>query len=290
MVKKKRGLGKGLSALIPEESVEEGSQDFNKVFDIDINLIEPNEKQPRRDFDQKTLQELAKSVLQHGVIQPIIVRKKNGGYEIIAGERRWKASKIAGLRKMPCIIKEIEKKESMEIALIENIQREDLNPIDEALAYNEIMTENNMTQEQLSDVAGKSRSYIANVVRLLNLDERVIELIRQNKISNGHGRALLSISDKELQYELALDIIERELTVRDIEHMLKENKKKRRKTQKNINKDSILLEIQDNLQKYFGTKVQINKGRKKGKIEIEYYNDEDLQRILESIYGKHLSE
>lgn len=290
MVKKKRGLGKGLSALIPEESVEEGSQDFNKVFDIDINLIEPNEKQPRRDFDQKTLQELAKSVLQHGVIQPIIVRKKNGGYEIIAGERRWRASKIAGLRKMPCIIKEIEKKESMEIALIENIQREDLNPIDEALAYNEIMTENNMTQEQLSDVAGKSRSYIANVVRLLNLDERVIELIRQNKISNGHGRALLSISDKELQYELALDIIERELTVRDIEKILKENKKKRRKTQKNINKDSILLEIQDNLQKYFGTKVQINKGRKKGKIEIEYYNDEDLQRILESIYGKHLSE
>ncbi|EOC99422.1 ParB/RepB/Spo0J family partition protein [Caldisalinibacter kiritimatiensis] len=287
MAKKKRGLGKGLSALIPDEPKEEIIEEAGeKIVSLDISLIEPNDEQPRRHFDEQSLYELTKSIEAHGVLQPIIVRKKGKGYQIVAGERRWRAAKEAGLKEIPCLVKELEQIKSTEIALIENIQREDLNPIEEALAYNGLMDKYDFTQEEVADIVGKSRSYIANVTRLLNLDERVLEYISTGRLSSGHGRALLSIRDSELQYGTAIKIMEKGLSVRETEKLIKEMKNKKKNKRKNKvqkKKDPILIELEDNLTKVLGTKVQISKGRKKGKIEIEYYSDEDLERILDII-------
>ncbi|MGF7060625.1 ParB/RepB/Spo0J family partition protein [Brassicibacter mesophilus] len=287
MAVKKRGLGKGLSALIPDEIVNEAKtvvDDKDKIINIDISYIEPNTEQPRREFDQEAIQELALSIKKHGIIQPIIVRKQNKGYQIVAGERRWRAAKEAGLKEIPSIIKELEQMESTEVALIENIQREDLNPIEEAIAYKNLIDRYNVTQEEISSIVGKSRSYVANIIRLLNLDEQVIKLMSNGKLSNGHGRTLLALADKEVQLKTANAIIENELSVRETERLVKgliEDNSVEKKQKVKKRKDPSLIEFEESLRKILGTKVQIIKGKKKGKIEIEYYSDEDLDRILE---------
>lgn len=296
MAAKKRGLGRGLSALIPDEPIEEivnQEDDENKIVNIDISLIKPNKNQPRKKFDNEALRELKHSIKKFGVIQPIIVRKIRDQYEIVAGERRWQASKDAGLKEIPCIVKEIEKVEATKLALIENIQREDLNPIEEAMAFNNLMKNYGYTQEEISDIIGKSRSYIANTIRLLKLNEKVAEYIVRGDLSSGHGRALLGIEDGKKQLEIAEKIKNEKLNVRDTEKLIKEinkdkniNKKKVVKKEKtNINKDPFLIEIEENLMRTLGTKVTVSTGKDKGKIEIEYYGDEDLDRLLEIILG-----
>ncbi|RKD31381.1 ParB/RepB/Spo0J family partition protein [Thermohalobacter berrensis] len=287
MARKKRGLGKGLSALIPDEPIKEiGSSNKDKevVTNIDISLIEPNKEQPRREFNKSSIDELAASIKAHGVLQPIIVRKTDGGYQIVAGERRWRAAQKAGLKEIPCIVRDLEQLKSIEIAIIENIQREDLNPIEEALAYKKLIEKYGLTQEETSEIVGKSRSYIANMIRLLKLDNRVIDMILNGEISSGHGKALLPIKDNETQYKIAKTIADKNLSVRETEKLVKkilskdnEDKKDKKKNKK----DPVIVEIEERLRKVLGTKVNINKGKKKGKIEIEYYSDEDLERILD---------
>jgi len=285
VVVKKRGLGKGLSALIPDEPIENLTANNNNegILNIDISLIEPNAEQPRRKFDKEAIKELANSISRHGVIQPIIVKKYNRGYQIIAGERRWRAAKEAGLKEIPAIVKELEQMQSTEIALIENIQREDLNIIEEALAYKNLVDKYNLTQEEISEVVGKSRPHIANILRLLNLDKRVIEMISKEMLSNGHGRALLGIEDKELQLKTATIVFEKSLSVRETEKLVKDLIKNQNKSKKKIKKekDPVLTEFEESLRKILGTKVSIIKGKNKGKIEIEYYSEDDLERILE---------
>ncbi|MBS4534958.1 ParB/RepB/Spo0J family partition protein [Clostridium sp. D2Q-14] len=286
MAKKKRGLGKGLSALIPEESKDDARNNIKekaeKVVNIKISEIKPNKNQPRQTFNSERIKELSESIKRIGIIQPIIVKKHDSGYEIIAGERRFRAAKINDLDTVPCIIREEDERKSIEMALIENIQREDLNPIEEAIAYNEMLEKYNLTQGQLSEIVGKSRTYITNLIRLLNLSDEIKNLIEERKLSIGHGRALLSISSKEKQEEIALSIIDNKLSVRETEGLIKKlQSSKKNKSIKEKKKDPILKGIEENLRKILGTKVIINKGRKKSKIEIEYYNDDDLDRILE---------
>nr|WP_276537107.1 ParB/RepB/Spo0J family partition protein [Anaerosalibacter massiliensis] len=284
-------MGKGLSALIPEDPIDELLNIDNEkesIVNIDISLIKPNKKQPRKEFDKKALLELSQSIKTYGVIQPIIVRKFKNDYEIVAGERRWKASQEAGLKEIPCIIKDMEELDSMKIALIENLQREDLNPIEEAVAFEELMKDYGLTQEEVAKVVGKSRSYIANTIRLLNLDENTKNHIQEGKISSGHGRALLSIDNEKERENVTKEIIDKKLNVRDTERLAKEVKEIEKKenirkdqVSSSFSKDPIISDIEENLMQYFGTKVQISKGRNKGKIEIEYYDDEDLNRILD---------
>jgi len=288
---KKRGLGKGLSALIPDEpinEIEEGVEGNEKVLNIDISLIEPNQEQPRREFDKEALQTLANSIKSYGVLQPIILRKIGAGYQIVAGERRWRATKEAGLKEIPAIVREIEQLKASEIALIENIQREDLNPIEEAYAYKNLVEKYGLTQEEISQAVGKSRSYIANIVRLLNLGDEVITMITNGDITNGHGRSLLAIDDAKIQLEIAKSIVDKGLSVRDTEKLVKDLeegrkiKEKQKKQEKNDKeKDPEVVEIEESLRRILGTKVLITSGRKKGKIEIEYYSEEDLDRILD---------
>ncbi len=283
MATKKRRLGKGLSALIPEEAFQnENSIDTETIQNIDISLIEPNKDQPRKEFNKDKLSELSKSIKAHGIIQPIIVTRKDSGYELVAGERRWRAAKEAGLKDIPCIIRKVDRLESTEIALIENIQRENLNAVEEALAFKSLIDKYRLTQEGVADVVGKSRSYVTNIIRLLNLDDRVIELISDGRLSSGHGRTLLGIEKGDDQVKLANMIVEKNLSVRDIEKLVKEHGKKDVKKKKTKeNKDLLTIEIEETLRKVLGTKVVISKGRKKNKIEIEYYSDEDLERILD---------
>jgi ParB family transcriptional regulator, chromosome partitioning protein len=282
---KKRGLGKGLEALIPSIdsfTIEEENLQENELMYVNINKIYPNEKQPRKEFDKETLRELAASIKNHGLIQPIIVVKKEDGFMIIAGERRWRAAKEAHLKEIPCIVREYEARQLIEVALVENIQRENLNVIEEAQACKHLIKEYSLTQDQLAEVLGKSRSYIANIIRLLQLDMRVIQMVKAGSISGSQGRALLALSSLESQYETAKKIEYEKLNVRQVEALVKkmvENQKKAKKKPKG--KDVNVIEIEEKLKYYFGTKVSIVKGRKKGKIEIEYYNDNDLERILE---------
>lgn len=287
---KKRGLGKGLSALIPDEplvDVLDMEVNEEKIKLIDISLIEPNAEQPRREFDEEALSELVLSIQKHGILQPIIVRKQNNGYEIVAGERRWRAAKEAGLKEVPALVKELSQVEVSQIALIENLQREDLNPVEEAMAYKNLSEKYKLTQEEISQAVGKSRPYISNVMRLLNLEDEIINMISNGNISSGHGRALLAIEDGNARIKLCQAIIEKGLSVRETEKLVKElieskDKKNISEKKKNgSNKDPIILGIEDSLRKFFGTKVVVTKGNKKGKIEIEYYNDDDLERILE---------
>lgn len=287
---KKRGLGKGLSALIPDEpllDIVDIENNEEKIKLIDISLIEPNSEQPRRDFDEEALSELVQSIQKHGILQPIIVRKQNNGYEIVAGERRWRAAKEAGLKEVPALVKELSQIEVSQIALIENLQREDLNPVEEAMAFKNLSEKYKLTQEEISQAVGKSRPYISNVMRLLNLEDEIIDLISKGSISSGHGRALLAVEDRNARIKLCQAIVEKGLSVRETEKLVKEfleNKGKNKGSEKkknDSNKDPIILGIEESLRKFFGTKVIVTKGNKKGKIEIEYYNDDDLERILE---------
>ena len=295
---KKTGLGKGLDALFSNTILEDEKEEYQKkdnienekkqnndednnsekIHKIKITEIEPNKDQPRRIFNSESIDELAESIKKYGVIQPIIVSKKENYYEIIAGERRWRASKKAGLEEIPCIIRESEEKEKKEIALIENIQREDINPIEKARSFRAVLDEYGMTQAQLAETLGISRSALTNTVRLLNLDPRVIELALDGKLSEGHCRSLLAIEELDKQYEFALQIIENGDSVREIERKVKNKKQGKEKTEQY---ESIYRDIEDKFQGFFGTKVKLNAGKKKGKIIIEYVSNEDLERILE---------
>lgn len=287
MTKKRRGLGKGLAALIPDEPLDNiENNDKDRVINIEVSLIQPNKDQPRREFDLDSLKDLAESIKVHGLIQPVIVRKINDGYELVAGERRWRAAKIAGLKEIPCIVRDFENRKSAEIALVENIQRKDLNPIEEAIAYKRLMENYNLTQEEISSIVGKSRPYVANTLRLLNLSQEVISFILDGKLTSGHGRALLQINNSNMQIKFAKEIIEKGLSVRETEKLVKEVKNKVKVKKNNRNeqeRDPFTLEIEEQLRKVLGTKVQISKGEKKGKIEIEYYSQDDLDRILDII-------
>ena len=275
---KKFGLGKGLGALIPEEDI---SSENNGVMKIEMNLIKANENQPRKNFDDEKIKQLAESIKEHGVVQPIVIKKEGNTYSIVAGERRWRAAKSIGLKEIPSVIMELTDKQVLEISLIENIQREDLNPIEEAIAYKKLIDEFNLTQEVLSKRIGKSRTAVTNCLRLLNLDERVQEYLIGGIISEGHGRTLLAVFDKEVQYILAQQIIDEGLNVRDTEKLIKglgkEKKEKNSKSKDNI----YYIDVKDKLEDYFGTKVSLINKRNKGKIEIEYYSEDDLQRILD---------
>ncbi|MBE3591492.1 MAG: ParB/RepB/Spo0J family partition protein [Thermoanaerobacter sp.] len=282
----KKGLGRGLQALIPEYQTEE----LQGVETINITYIHPNQYQPRKQFDGESLKELAESIKQHGVIQPIIVRKVDSGYQIVAGERRWRAAKIAGLSEIPAIVKNFDDLQVMEIALIENLQREDLNPIEEAKAYKALIEQFNLTQEEISKKIGKSRSVIANSIRLLNLDDRVQEMLVKGDITIGHAKVILSLPNKSLQYEAAKKVAEENLNVRETENLVKNLLRKNEKITKKLKLDKIdahVKEIEDNLCSFLGTKVKISQRSKdRGIIQIEYYSEEDLTRIIEIIYGK----
>lgn len=287
---KKFGLGKGLDALIPitEEKKPNYRNDNNQgVCNINIDEIKANSQQPRKFFDDNKLMELAESLKEHGIIQPLILRKEENGYSIIAGERRWRAAKLAKVKKIPAIIMNLSDAKLLQVSLIENIQREDLNPIEEAIAYQKLLNEYKLTQEELSLKIGKSRTSISNTMRLLNLDERVKDYIIQGVISEGHGRALLPL-EGELQYELSQKIIDDSLSVRETEKIVKrlcsKDVTEEREVRKSLN--PYYKDIRDRLQDYFSTKVNFNFNKNKGKIEIEYYSEEDLQRILDIINVK----
>jgi ParB family chromosome partitioning protein len=284
---KKFGLGKGLSALIPDEDSENSDGKIDKSATlIPLNNIKANECQPRRYFDNDKINELSESIKNHGIIQPLILKRENDNYTIIAGERRWRAAKQLMLKEVPAIIMDIDEKEVLEISLIENIQREDLNAIEEAQAYERLLHEFSLTQEKLSERIGKSRTAIANTIRLLNLDMRVQSYIIEGVLTEGHGRAILALSDKNKQYEIAQRAIDESLSVRDVEKFIKAYLNKVDKVEEKSEEEALkpyYKDIQEQLQNYFGTKVSINSKKNKGKIEIEYYSEEDLQRILEII-------
>lgn len=274
----KKGLGKGLGALIAIQNDEEAN-----VKDVKINDIEPNLNQPRKEFDQEKLSQMAESIKIHGIIQPIVARKNGDKYEIVAGERRWRAARIAGLTRVPVVVKEFTDKQVMEAALIENLQREDLNAIEEAAGYENLIKEYKLTQDEIAKIIGKSRSAIANTIRLLTLDERVKKLITANKLSAGHARALVVVTDKELQHQIAKKIIENDLSVRETERLLNsiENKKSIKKKAKH----PIYNDLEEQLKNILGTRVKISDNKNKGKIEIEYYSSDDLDRIITMLKG-----
>ena len=276
---KKTGLGKGLDALFSTPIIDDEEVSSNEIAKmLKINEIEPNKKQARKIFDDEALEELANSIKEYGVIQPIIVSKKDKYYEIVAGERRWRASKRAGLTEIPAIVKEDDEKRNKEISLIENIQREDLNPIEKARGIKLLMDEYELTQAEVAEIVGKSRSSIANTVRILNLDERVINLAIEGKLTEGHCKALMSITDGDKQYDMALYLIESGGTVRDAEKKMKARKPAKKK---DVKYEAIYKDIEDTFQGFFGTKVKLDAGSKKGKIIIQYSSNDDLERILE---------
>ena len=281
MAVKRGGLGKGLDSLIPDHKTVKTTEKKKPEVEekkegeqlVNINKVEPNHEQPRRHFEEDSLLELADSIKQFGVLQPLIVQKRNDYYEIIAGERRWRAAKMAGIKEIPVIIKEYTKREAVEIALIENIQRENLNPIEEAMAFKRLLTEFSLKQDEVAERVSKSRTTVTNSMRLLKLDERVQQMIVDDMISTGHARTLLAIENHEEQYNLANKIFDEKLSVRETE-----------KEKKVVENDFIYKDLEEKMKTVMGTKVHVNPKKKgKGKIEIEYYSDEELERIFELI-------
>jgi len=281
----KRGLGRGLGALIPEsmeESIVQQAIETKRVDEIDMDMIVPNQDQPRKHFDKDKLDILSKSIEEHGVLQPIILRSFKTGFEIVAGERRWRASKQAKLKKIPAIILNLDEEKFVEIALIENLQREDLNAIEEAMAYRSLMDKHSYTQERVAEVVGKSRSYIANTLRLMSLDERVQQDIIMGKLTSGHGKCLAGLPKFEEQYHIAMLCKEKQMTVRELEeHLKKRTQKKKPKSTKD--KDLYIKDVEQKFCEVFGTRVEIINGKRKGKIQIEYYTDSDLMRLLDLV-------
>lgn len=280
MARKKGGLNRGFGAFMSDKSRVEGilntEEENLEVQDLDIKKVISDKNQPRQSFDEETLKDLADSISEHGVIQPIIVREIDDKYEIIAGERRYRASLLAKQKTIPAIIRDLDDYEKENLALIENVQREDLNPYDEAVAYKSIIDKYKITQEELAKAMGKSRPYISNTIRLLRLDERVLEFLKDGKISYSIGRELLSINDPDEQYEKAKEIVEGNLTVREIK---KPKKRKRRNRKPSVH----VVELEENFMDKLGTKVRIDERKKV--ISIDYYDNEDLQRIIEIILG-----
>ena len=276
---KKFALGKGLGALIPDEI----NEDNEVKLMVPLNKIKNNVDQPRKSFDNEKIVELAESIKNHGIIQPLILKQNKSGYIIVAGERRWRAAKMVGLKEVPAIIMNLTEKQVLEISLIENIQRQDLNPIEEALAYKRLLSEFNLTQEELSKRIGKSRTAITNTIRLINLDSRVQQYLIDGIISEGHGRVLLSLDDNELQYIYSQKVIDEKLSVRDLEKIIRNATLKVKNTKESNELNPYYKDIRNKLQDFFGTKVNLSSKKNKGKIEIEYYSEEDLQRILDII-------
>ena len=279
---KMTGLGKGLDALFGPVPEEEQIQENDTLKNLKVTEIEPNRDQPRKKFDQEALEELAESIKQYGVIQPIVVTKKDGYYSIIAGERRWRASKIAGLTEIPAIIRDDDEKINSEISLIENMQREDLNPFEKAVGVKTLIDKYGLTQEEVGKKLGKSRSTIANTIRILNLEPRVLEMAKEGKLTEGHCKALLAITDPEKQYLTAVQLLERGSSVRQIE-----KRAKIKQTTEEQSRNHILYKnIEDTFQGFFGTKVRLDAGKRRGKIIIEYTCNDDLERILGLVQSK----
>lgn len=292
---KKKGLGKGLDSLIPDnksmksvtsEKTVESKEDAaakSGVQVMKINEVEPNRDQPRKNFDEDALLELSDSIKQFGVLQPLLVRKRKDYYEIIAGERRWRAAKLAGVKEVPVIEKEYTDQEILEIGLIENIQRENLNPIEEAIAYKRLLEEFNLKQDEVAERVSKSRTAVTDSMRLLKLSDKVQQMIIDDMISTGHARALLAIDDPELQYTLANKIFDEKLSVRETEKLVKEIKNpKKPKEKKPVANSFIYQDLEEKMKSVFGTKVSIaSKGKGKGKIEIEYYSDDELEHLFD---------
>lgn len=286
MATKRMALGKGLGALLPEF----GQSEPKTLLYCGIEEIIPNRSQPRKHFDESKLQELAESIKEKGILEPLIVRRTDQGYELIVGERRWRAAQKAGLKEVPVMVKEVEGREVLEISLIENLQREDLNPIEAAEAFKHLIEEFSLSQEDLSKRIGKDRTTITNTLRLLKLPLEVRNQLLQNRITSGHARAILSLESKEKQKELCALIIKKSLSVREAESIAKRWAEKPKKSITPVKRrgdlESQLSSLQDSMRKYLGTKVHITQKGKRGKIEIEYYSHEDLERIVEAILGE----
>lgn len=301
MAARKKGLGKGLDSLIPDNKSTKTNQTemvLNTIKNndvqtesksgeqmISINKVEPNREQPRKKFEEDALMELADSVRQFGILQPLIVRKRKDYYEIIAGERRWRAAKMAGLKEVPVIIKEYTEQEIIEIGLIENIQRENLNPIEEAVAYKRLLEEFHLKQDEVAERVSKSRTAVTNSMRLLKLSEKVQQMVIDDMISTGHARPLLALEDEKQQYELATKIFDEKLSVRDVEKLIKEIKNPKQPKEKKVVKNEFIYDdLANKMKDVMGTKVSISaKGNGKGKIEIEYYSDSELERMFDMI-------
>ena len=294
----KKGLGKGLDSLITDKvnkpaatgtKVEKPTSEHEAdAIIMDINKVEPNRDQPRKKFDEDALLELSESIKQFGVLQPLLVTEKEDYYEIIAGERRWRAAKLAGMKQVPVIIKKLSEQEIMEISLIENIQRENLNPIEEALAYKRLINEFNLKQDEVAERVSKSRTAVTNAMRLLKLNDKVQQMVIDEMLTTGHARALLAIDDQEKQYTAAQQIFDQKLSVRDTEKLVKslqnEKKNPKEKTTLDPKYQAIYNDLEEQMKKVFGTKVLINsKDEKSGKIEIEYYSQDELDRIIDLI-------
>ena len=297
MAKKARGLGKGLDALFGdmEVSVEPSSkeEESSAVHDIeaaethegikyiDINNIKPNANQPRKTFDEGKLEELADSIREHGLIQPLVVRKSTNGYEIVAGERRWRAARKIGIKEFPAIVRELSDEENMLLAIIENMQREDLDPIEEAEGISQMIETYGLSQEQVSKSLGKSRPYITNQLRLLKLPEELRKMVSDGRLSSGHVRALITIDDEEKQIKLAVQAVEQGLSVRQVEALAKANKKVKKSKSAKKKKSADVKRVEEDLKVALGTKVNLNQNGKKGKIEIEFYSKDELERLIE---------
>lgn len=284
---KNKGLGKGLEALISGLEQEENET----IQEVSLQELRPNPYQPRKQFDEQAMQELAESVKQHGIVQPLIVRESIHGYEIIAGERRFRAAKLANLRTVPVIVRKCSDDQMMEIALIENLQREDLNPIEIAKAYRKLMDHFSLTQEELARRVGKSRPYVANFLRLLQLPAEIQVDVSRGTLSMGHARALLAVTKQDLQMKLAKKVVNEQLSVRDLEALIRNmqegEKKKEKKKPKPV--APIIKQYEEWLQQLFETPVKIKQGRRKGKIEIEYYSEEELERIIDFLHQERES-
>lgn len=288
-----KGLGRGIGNLIPEETKDEKDVIVKEVVKevvvkepaevkVRISQVEPNKEQPRKYFDEDALIELSESIKQYGVLQPLLVQKKDNYYEIIAGERRWRAAKLAGVKEIPVVIKDYSDQEVMEIALIENIQREDLNPIEEAQAYQRLIKDYRLKQDEVAEKVSKSRAAITNSLRLLKLDKRVQEMVMEGKLSNGHARTIISIEDGDKQYAIAQKIFDEKLSVREVEKLMREQDKKGKQPKELPENDFVYRDLEEKLSKSLGTQVTIkNKSNNKGKIEIQYYSQSELERILE---------
>lgn len=281
------GLGKGLSALFEDieisaaniKNTEPNEETGDGIYFLDINSISPNSKQPRKYFSEEKIDELAMSIETHGILQPIMVRRMKDGYEIVAGERRWRAARKAALKKVPCIIRELTEEQNMLIAIIENMQREDLNPMEEAEAINQMITKFGLTQEEVSKSVGKSRPYITNSLRLLKLPSEIQNLVIEGELTTGHARAIIGIEDKNRQMEIALYAAKEQISVRDMEKLAKENQNRPRVLKKNKPVD--ITNVEEELKNIFGTRVHLKFTGKKGKVEIQCYNKEELERIID---------
>ena len=294
MAVKKGGLGKGIDSLITDKvksnifQDNQGDETNKPILSLNITKVEPNREQPRKNFDEDALQELSESIKQYGILQPLLVQDKKTYFEIIAGERRWRAAKLAGLKEVPVIIKDLSDQEIVEISLIENIQRENLNPIEEAWAYKKLLTEFNLKQDEVADRVSKSRAAVTNSMRLLKLDERVQQMVIEDMISTGHARALLPLGDNDKQYSTAQKIFDERMSVRDTEKLIKkiqsEKEEQKKVEKKSLQYDAVYADLEEKLKAIVGTKVSIHqKNKDAGKIEIEYYNLDDLERITDAM-------